>query len=36
MIITSREAEQIKDLKGCMDTEVEIRGFNESGVEAYV
>ena len=36
MIITSRETQQMKDLKGYMDTEVEIRGFNESDVEAYV
>ena len=35
MIISSRESEQIKDLKGFMDTEVEIRGFSESSVEAY-
>ena len=33
MIISSRESEPIKDLKGFMDTEVEIRGFSESSVE---
>ena len=35
MIISSRESKQIKDLKGYMDIEVEIRGFSESSVETY-
>ena len=36
MIITSRETEQIKDLKEHMDTEVEICGFHGENAQEYV
>ena len=36
LILTSRETEQIKDIKKYMDAEVEIKGFNGQNVEKYV
>ena len=36
IILTSRETEQIKDIKKYMDAEVEIKGFNDKNVEKYM
>ena len=36
MLLTSRETEQIKDIKEFMDAEAEIKGFDEINVEAYI
>ena len=36
MILTSRETEQLYDVKQYMDAEVEIHGFNETSVKDYV
>ena len=36
MILTSRETEQIKEIKEYMDAEAEILGFDESKVEEYI
>ena len=35
VILTSKETEQIKDIKKYMDAEVEIKGFNGQNVEKY-
>ena len=36
LILTSRETEQIKNIKDCMDAEVVINGFDEKNTEAYL
>ena len=36
MILTSRETEQLYDVKQYMDAEVEIHGFNETSVQDYI
>ena len=36
MILTSRETEQIKDVKQYMDAEAEIQGFDAENVKAYI
>ena len=36
MILTSRESEQLYDVKQYIDAEVEIQGFNETSVKDYV
>ena len=36
VVLTSRETEQITDIKKYMDAEVEIKGFNGQNVEKYV
>ena len=36
MILTSRETEQIKDVKQYMDAEAEIQGFDAKNVKAYI